>query len=127
MTLLDETLTTAADLGRAAASQATGAANLAGRGISDVAHQGQAVFDDLGDTVTGPDRNVGRRIMMLAAVAAIAGIVIWRKQRSDRHDEPEQNQTPETSGTGTTPGAAATPDVAMSPNVDVAARTDASR
>lgn len=125
MTLLDDTLTSAADLGRAAAHQATGAASLAGRGISEAAHQGQAVFDDLGDTVTGPDRNVGRRIMVLAVIAAIAGIVIWRRRSAQ--PEPEQSRAPEASAAGTTPGAAATPEVAMSPNVDVAARTDASR
>jgi hypothetical protein len=125
MNLLDDTLTAAADLGRAAANQATGAATLAGRGIADAAHQGQVVLDDLGDTVIGSDRNVGRRIMVLAAIAAIVGIVIWRR-RSSHRDEPERSRAPETSGPGTTPGAAATPEVAMSPNVDVAARTDAS-
>lgn len=125
MTLLDDTLTTAADLGRAAAHQATGAASLAGRGISDAAQQSQAVFDDLGDAVTGPDRHVGRRIMMLAAIAAIVGVVIWRR-RSDQPN-PEQSRGPEAAATGTAPGVAPRPEVAMSPNVDSAARTDAHR
>jgi hypothetical protein len=123
MTLLDDTITAATDLGRAAAHQATGAAALAGRGISDAAHQGQAVFDDLGDTVTGSDRHIGRRIMVLAAIAAIAGIVIWRRRSDQGHSDQDRS----TGSADTTPGTAATPEMAMSPNVDAAARTEATR
>jgi hypothetical protein len=125
MTLLDDTLSVAADLGRAAAGQAAGAAIMAGKGISDAAHQGQAVLEDLGETVNGSDRPAGRRIMVLAIVAAIAGIVIWRRRSSRR--EPDEHMAADTPAAGPAPGAAATPELAMSPNVDVAARTEASR
>lgn len=124
MTLLDDTITAAADLGRSAAHQATGAATIAGRGVSDAAHQSQSVLEDLGDTVTGSDRHTGRRIAVLAVVAAIAGIVIWRRRSAG--DETERNASTDTPTTATTPGTAATPEAALSPNVDVAARTEAS-
>ena len=85
MTLIDDTLTTAGELGRAAASHANDAATLAGGGISDVAHLGQTALDELGDAVSGSKRSLGRRLVVLAIVAAIAGLVIWRT-RSDRHE-----------------------------------------
>jgi hypothetical protein len=125
MTLLDDTLTAAADLGRAAAIQATGAATVAGRGLSDVAQQGQAVLEDFGGTIADQDRPRGRRLMALAIIAAIAGLIIWRRRSGQGKSEHES--AADAPGTSTTPGIASTPELAMSPNVDVAALTDAYR
>lgn len=89
MTLLDDTLIAAGELGRAAASQATEATNAAVRSLSDAAHGRPVILDGLGESAAGSDRDRGRRILILAAIVAIAGLAIWwRRSAATGADDP---------------------------------------